>query len=56
MALFGKQKHEPLSLDAADAGDHGQPGVEIEREGVLPRLDHEPFHAHVKGSAPQRET
>ena len=33
---------QALALELADAGDHRQPGVEVQGEGVAPGLDHHP--------------
>ena len=37
---------EALALDPSHPGHDGQPGVEIEGQGVLPGLDDQTFHAH----------
>ena len=37
---------QALALDAPDARHDGEPGVQIEGQGVLAGLDHKSFHAH----------
>ena len=44
--------HQALSLHPPDPGHDGEPGVQIEGEGVLASLDHQTFDAHDQGDRP----
>ena len=46
---------QAFALDAPDARHDGEPWVQIEGQGVLAGLDHQSFHAHAGGSAPDAD-
>jgi hypothetical protein len=40
--------HEAVAFELAEAGDHGEPGVQREREGVGPGFDDQSLEVHAE--------